>query len=75
MRVLLIQPPYDLFEDDERQAMPPLGLAYIAAALEREGYEVRILDCVAEGFNQLTPQPKGKRRHGLADEAIRAVIC
>ena len=65
MRVLLIQPPYDLCDDDERQAMPPLGLAYIAAVLERDGHEVRIIDCVAEDFQRLTALPDGRRRNGL----------
>ena len=54
MRVLLIQPPYDLYDDDERQAIPPLGLAYIAAVLERDGHEVRIIDSVAEWSRRRT---------------------
>ncbi len=74
MRVLLIQPPYDLGHDDERQAVPPLGLAYIAAVLERQGYEVRVIDCVAEDFERLDPQPEGRRRHGLADTALTARV-
>lgn len=65
MRVLLIQPPYDLHADDERQAMPPLGLGYIAAVLERAGHEVRIIDCVVEDFRRVVPRPDGRRRHGL----------
>lgn len=70
MRVLLIQPPVDLFEDDERQAMPPLGLAYIAAVLERAGHEVAILDCVMAGFQRLRLQPDGRFRHGLDGEDL-----
>ena len=62
MRVLLVQPPYDLFPDDERQAMPPLGLAYIAAALEQAGHDVAILDCVVEGFDDLRLLADGRRR-------------
>lgn len=31
-----------------QRASPPLGLAYIAAALEGEGYDVQVVDCVAE---------------------------
>lgn len=74
MRVLLIQPPYDLQPDDERQALPPLGLAYIAAVLERGGHDVRIIDCVAEGFQRLTALPDGHRRHGLCgDDLARAI--
>jgi magnesium-protoporphyrin IX monomethyl ester (oxidative) cyclase len=65
MRILLIQPPYDLYPDDERQAMPPLGLAYIAAALEPHGHAIRIIDCVVEDFQRVVPLPDGRRRHGL----------
>ena len=71
MRILLIQPPYDLQPDDERQTMPPLGLAYIAAVLEREHYQIRILDCVAEGFHHLLPLSDGRRRHGLDPESVK----
>ena len=51
MKVLLIFPPQTL---EERYAhkvegiggfLPPLGLCYMAAVLEKEGHEVRILDC------------------------------
>ena len=70
MRISLIQPPYDLFDEDERQAMPPLGLAYMAAVLERDGHEVKITDCVAEDFHRLILLPDGRRRHGLSDEEL-----
>ncbi len=75
MRVLLIQPPYDLFADDSRQAMPPLGLAYIAAVLERAGHEVKIIDCVAEDFERLIPMPDGRRRHGLDGAELTKAIA
>ena len=75
MRILLIQPPYDLQPDDERQAMPPLGLAYIAAVLEREGHEVYVLDCVVEGFNTLASLPDGRRRHGVTFRTIENRIA
>lgn len=42
MRVLLINPPTPLAE----RPNPPLGLAFVAAALEDVGVEVRILDLV-----------------------------
>ena len=42
MRVLLINPFYPISETPS----PPLGLAFLAAALERAGVEVRILDLV-----------------------------
>jgi len=74
MRILLIQPPVDLFDDDERQAMPPLGLAYIAAVLERAGHEVSILDCVVSAFESLRLLPDGRLRHGLDGEELAARI-
>jgi len=70
MRVLLIQPPVDLFDDDEKQSMPPLGLAYIAAALEQAGHEVAILDCVVAAFQHLRLLLDGRLRHGLEAEGI-----
>lgn len=51
-KVLLIQPP--AFCNNLRSDMnpnPPLGIAYIAAMLEREGYEVKILDAFIEGYD------------------------
>jgi anaerobic magnesium-protoporphyrin IX monomethyl ester cyclase len=74
MRVLLIQPPVDLFEDDERQAMPPLGLAYVAAVLERACHEVRILDSVVSDFPMLRLLPDGRLRHGLDAEGLSREI-
>lgn len=59
-RVLLIQPP--AFSNNLRGDMTPnapMGLGYIAAVLEREGYEVQILDALIEGWDQesrLTPE-------------------
>lgn len=52
MRVMLIQPPmYHL----KMQLSPNLGLAYIAAVLERDGFEVEVIDAAAEdlGFDAI----------------------
>ena len=56
MRVLLINPPAKgtvqgnnpSFIDRERGCNPPLGLLYLAAALDRTRHQVRVLDCQAE---------------------------
>lgn len=56
MRVLLINPPYsteDRYGKDLGKFGPmnePLGLAYLAANLEREGYQAAILDAPALGL-------------------------
>jgi magnesium-protoporphyrin IX monomethyl ester (oxidative) cyclase len=47
MKVLLIHPPMTLLQNEMPSVVPPLGLAYIGAVLEREGYKVEILDAVA----------------------------
>lgn len=57
MKVLLIDVPFGLVEiggEKKRfagveNAIPSLGLAYLAAVAERKGHEVRILDCTIGG--------------------------
>jgi radical SAM superfamily enzyme YgiQ (UPF0313 family) len=48
MRVLLINPYYPISETPS----PPLGLAFLAAALEAAGVEVKILDLVVYPYSQ-----------------------
>ncbi len=48
MRFLIINPYYSISETPS----PPLGLAYIAAALERKGIEVKILDLVVFPYSR-----------------------
>src|SRR3989338_8680843 len=56
MKVLLIFPPQTLEEryahkvDDIGGFLPPLGLCYMAAVLEREDHEVRIMDCPVNNY-------------------------
>jgi len=47
MRVLLINPFYPLAE----MPSPPLGIAYLGAALERGGVEVRVFDMCVSGYS------------------------
>jgi magnesium-protoporphyrin IX monomethyl ester (oxidative) cyclase len=66
MKILLINPPNSVEEkiDFTINVFQPLGLAYIAAVLEKNNYQVKILDAMAEGFDQERVQ-KGRRRIGL----------
>jgi radical SAM superfamily enzyme YgiQ (UPF0313 family) len=43
MKILLVKP----FSPYQKMVVPPLGLAYIASYLEREGYQVKIIDSSA----------------------------
>ena len=47
MKILLIQPPIQDFYQTSIRTQP-IGLAYLAASLKREGHEVEILDCQTE---------------------------
>jgi len=48
MRFLLINPHYPLSENPS----PPLGLAYLAAVLEKEGIEVKVSDFVVNPYSK-----------------------
>ena len=48
MDVLLIYPNVSLSSIEDEIKVPPLGLAYIAAVLEENGYNVEILDMYAQ---------------------------
>ncbi|MBC8482075.1 MAG: cobalamin B12-binding domain-containing protein, partial [Planctomycetes bacterium] len=52
MRILFVNPPWIKHKDNIWNnvacVMPPLGLAWMAAVLEGQGHEVRILDAHAE---------------------------
>jgi len=45
-KVALVSPPL-LKNNDHHPFLPPLGLTYIAAVLEQDGHEIKIIDCPA----------------------------
>lgn len=57
MKITLIEPPryYSPTSPISTVVIPPLGLAYIAAALEKEGHEVVVIDALAQGMSTYTP--------------------
>ncbi|MEW6614392.1 MAG: radical SAM protein [Thermodesulfobacteriota bacterium] len=73
MKVLLIQPPYTILKTESRFCQPPLGLAYLASVLDKE-HDVLILDCIAEGFNNISVQNKDFKRYGLSEDKIKRRI-
>lgn len=73
MKVLLIQPPYTILKTESRFCQPPLGLAYLAAVLDKE-HDVLILDCVAEGFKNVNILDKDFKRYGLSEDKIKRSI-
>ena len=74
-KVLLISPPAfssKLFEDIN--PLPPLGLGYIAAMLERGGINVKIVDSLIEGWHQRISVSKDIVGIGLTFQQIEDII-
>ncbi|KOR32366.1 hypothetical protein TI05_07745 [Achromatium sp. WMS3] len=75
-KILLIQPP--AFSNNIRGDMNPnvpLGIAYIAAILEREKFDVKILDAFIEGWEQETRINDNKILVGLSFKQIKNIIA
>jgi len=70
MRVLLIQPPFTILRTEAKKCHPPLGLAYLAAAI-KDGFEVAVVDALAEGYKTEEDVDGEYLRYGLAPEGIK----
>jgi len=57
-RVVLANPPYP--EDVPQAVFIPLGISYLAAVLEREGFQVDVVDCQVAKFSQKDLEDKFK---------------
>jgi radical SAM superfamily enzyme YgiQ (UPF0313 family) len=74
MKIQLVQPP--VFQNSKAltglRPAPPLGLAYVAAALERAGHAVGVIDAIAEGPDEIGQVPGAPHviRLGLSPAAI-----
>ena len=88
MKVVLVRPPTVLFHGSTLQdAVPPIGLAYLASSLKQAGHEVVGIDALGEGLEQwgkVDDWPE-VTRHGLpiptliqripADSQLIGVSC
>ena len=72
---LLVMPPMCLYEGAVKRVIPPLGLCYIAAAMERAGFDVTILDCIVEGIDELERVGCGIWRFGISERKFRDFIA
>ncbi len=78
-KILLIDPsltrPKDMDAEKYRiGVVPPLGLAYIAAVMEKEEYKVKIVDCIAEGFGKEPTYLEDGILYGLSDDELLKII-
>ncbi len=76
MKVLLIKPYLTInSEDCETYGLfPPMGLAYLASVLERDGFDVRILDCQITKSGKSNAGLGDSVRMGISDSEIRKYI-
>jgi magnesium-protoporphyrin IX monomethyl ester (oxidative) cyclase len=73
--VLLFIPPAFTFEDNlDINPVPPLGLAYIGAVLEDAGIEVKVFDCLMEGWDNRVNVAENIIRVGSPFEQIEEII-
>lgn len=70
MKVLLVIPPRTILKSSVQRCCTPIGLAYIAAVLEKEKIDVRIIDCYAEGYENTKDLDDGYIKVGLDDKEI-----
>jgi anaerobic magnesium-protoporphyrin IX monomethyl ester cyclase len=68
-KILLIVPPATISSEYTKEIQPPLGLAYIAACLEKD-YQVKILDAACEGWHEEKKEANGLLTYGLTFNEI-----
>lgn len=76
-KILLIVPPVTVTPDKRNFNVNfPTGLAYIAASLEKKGYDVKVLDAVAEGYSNqvLTDGRTPMLQIGMSFECISEYV-
>ncbi len=85
MKILFVHSP-SRQPSHEEVVVPPLGLAYLASTLEREGHEVKIIDAFALGLNWSEFEEKVRKEKAdligiggmtpTIDNSIRAIkVC
>ena len=74
-KVLLFIPPAFTFKDYlDVNPLPPLGLGYLGAVLENTGIEVKVVDCLMEGWNNRVEVAENIIRVGLPFNQIEDII-
>ena len=77
LRVVLVHPPAASTPTlRAEEAVPPLGLAYVAAAARQAGHSVQVVDAVGEGLERFSVFDAGRRiiLRGLPAEEITSRI-
>ncbi|MCP4613448.1 MAG: B12-binding domain-containing radical SAM protein [Planctomycetes bacterium] len=73
-KVMLILPPFTQTKQAMKRCLFPLGIGYLSAVLEKEGFDVNALDCIVEGYDVEVYHDNGELTFGLKDEDIKENI-
>ena len=73
-KVMLVFPPFTQPIESKKRCLVPLGIAYIAGYLRKHNVEVKILDCVVEGYDNDIILGN-KRTFGLSESDIKKSIA
>ena len=74
-KILLIVPPCLSFKNPRQvDSYPPIGLGYLASVVENMGMEIKILDCVVNGWENDEEVDNKMIRVGLSDKDILSRI-
>lgn len=74
-KVLLLTPPADTFKNRvDINPLPPMGPAYLGGVLEHNDIEVKIVDCLVEGWHNRVEISDDMIRVGLSFEEIESII-
>jgi anaerobic magnesium-protoporphyrin IX monomethyl ester cyclase len=72
--LLFVPPAFTFKKNIDINPLPPLGLGYIASVLENMGVQVKIVDCLMEGWNNREDMGNGILKIGLPDATISDII-
>ena len=74
-KILLIIPPANIFDGNlDINPIPPIGLGYLAASLKDLNKEIKIIDSLAEGWNNRVQIDNNIEHIGLSFEDIGKMI-
>ncbi len=74
-KILLFTPSAFTFKDLlDINPLPPLGLAYLGSVLEKNGIQVKIVDCLIEGWDSRTDVAENIIKIGLGIDEIESII-
>ncbi len=74
MQITLISPPQNFSKTQETAGVvPPLGLSYLAAMLDPQRHQVKIIDAVGENYRQVFPWKEHFLRGLTFDEILNAI--